>query len=225
MSDQETYHKQTAKFLSSIATCMPKLSNNVMEGWIDNPKALQKVLKEALCPPEEERILEFLGTVDIPATKKKKFVVKKKFITDTSHKAEVKISYLGCDFKEWFLSKTEEPIERVKKLHYGRLTRLFFDNFDKMSIANIAILSGEEKAQATSFTEIFSLLERQPNGECGVLLNNGGVNIFNVHDIDEVLREVCMIWYWDGWSICTNAIEGPFRWLIDRHRVFFSNSC
>ena len=49
MNNQKTYHKQTAKFLSSVATCIPELSSDVMKGWIDNPKILQKVLKQALC--------------------------------------------------------------------------------------------------------------------------------------------------------------------------------
>lgn len=42
----------TATFLASIATCLPRdISGDVMQGWNQNPKALQKVLREALCPP------------------------------------------------------------------------------------------------------------------------------------------------------------------------------
>ncbi len=52
MSNQNTYHNQTAKFLSTIAQSMPEVSADVMQGWIENPKSLQKTLAEALCPPE-----------------------------------------------------------------------------------------------------------------------------------------------------------------------------
>ena len=48
MSD---YNTQTARFLAAIATCMPEISSDVMQGWIESPKALQKALREAFCPP------------------------------------------------------------------------------------------------------------------------------------------------------------------------------
>lgn len=38
------YDEQKARFLSSVATCMPPLSGDVMNGWSDNPKALKKYL-------------------------------------------------------------------------------------------------------------------------------------------------------------------------------------
>lgn len=45
----------TATFLASIATCLPRdISGDVMQGWNQNPKALQKALREALCPPTEK---------------------------------------------------------------------------------------------------------------------------------------------------------------------------
>lgn len=45
----------TATFLASIATCLPRdISGDVMQGWNQNPTALKKVLREALCPPTEK---------------------------------------------------------------------------------------------------------------------------------------------------------------------------
>lgn len=40
----KTYDGQTARFIASVATCIPPLSGDVMQGWIDNPQALKKVL-------------------------------------------------------------------------------------------------------------------------------------------------------------------------------------
>lgn len=40
----KTFDSQTARFLATVATCMPPLSSDVMQGWIDNPKALKKTL-------------------------------------------------------------------------------------------------------------------------------------------------------------------------------------
>lgn len=47
----KTYDRQTATFLAVVGQNMPELSGDVMQGWIENPKALQKALR-VLCPPE-----------------------------------------------------------------------------------------------------------------------------------------------------------------------------
>lgn len=43
-------HTQTARFIAAIATSLPEIPADVMQGWIENPKALQRALREALCP-------------------------------------------------------------------------------------------------------------------------------------------------------------------------------
>jgi hypothetical protein len=47
---QKTYDHHTAKFLAVIGENMPEIQSDSMQGWIENPKALQKVLGEAFCP-------------------------------------------------------------------------------------------------------------------------------------------------------------------------------
>jgi hypothetical protein len=49
----KTYDRQTAKFLAVVGENMPELSGDVMQGWIQNPKAVQRTLSNAFCPPEE----------------------------------------------------------------------------------------------------------------------------------------------------------------------------
>lgn len=45
--------KQTAKLIARISENLPAdLDKDVMQGWIMNPKGLQQVLQQALCPPE-----------------------------------------------------------------------------------------------------------------------------------------------------------------------------
>lgn len=51
----KTFDGQTARFLAAVATCMPSLQGDVMQGWIDNPKALKKALAGALCSPDVEK--------------------------------------------------------------------------------------------------------------------------------------------------------------------------
>ena len=48
----KTYDRQTAKFLARVRENMPELPSDIMQGWIDNPKAMQKALRSAFCPPE-----------------------------------------------------------------------------------------------------------------------------------------------------------------------------
>lgn len=48
----KTFDRQTAKFLAVVGENMPEISGDVMQGWIENPKSIQRVLKIAFCPPE-----------------------------------------------------------------------------------------------------------------------------------------------------------------------------
>ena len=50
MKDQNTYHRQTAKFISTVAQNLPVMSSSTMQKWIENPRALSEVLTKALCP-------------------------------------------------------------------------------------------------------------------------------------------------------------------------------
>ncbi len=47
----KTFDKQTAKFLAVVGESMPELSGDVMQKWIQNPRAVQKALCNAFCPP------------------------------------------------------------------------------------------------------------------------------------------------------------------------------
>jgi hypothetical protein len=47
----KTYDGQTARLIASVVTCMPSLSSEVMQNWIDNLPALKNFLS-GLNPPE-----------------------------------------------------------------------------------------------------------------------------------------------------------------------------
>ena len=188
---------------------------NKIGGDKEIERLLQGKLKIVEAVEVTKKLLEFIGNVDVLATKKK-FVAKKKFIIDTSDKAKIKISYLGDNFQEWFLSKTEKSIEATK-LRYSRLTECSVDE------PIITELGGEEKAE-TTLTEVFSLMEKQPNGKDGDLLNNGYANIFYVRDADGVFRAVSVRWGVGGWGVDASTLEGPDGWVVGR-QIFSRNSC
>jgi hypothetical protein len=157
---------------------------------------------------------EIIATVTIPATTEK-FVAKDKFKVDTGRKAKVKISYIGDNFKSWFMGKTEEPF--AGSTVYGR-------KLNKGSVDGpiLAELGGQEKAE-TTLSELFAMMERQANGESGELLTNGYANIFYVRDIDGTLRAVRVGWYGGGWFVGAYSVGRPLGWRAGRC-VFSRNS-
>ncbi len=168
-------------------------------------------------PKPTPSILELVSTVGTSATISK-FVAKDRFVVNTKRNAPVKISAVWDNFTTWFLSgngKTEDPISE-QTLRYHKLRQSSVDG------PIITELGGEAKAE-TTLSEMFSLMEKQKNGEDGVLLNNGYANIFYIKDQNGVLRTVCVLWRDDGWSVAAISVECPLRWR-GGGQVFSRNS-
>lgn len=102
------------------------------------------------------------GTVDIPATTEK-FFASDKFVINTKASAEVMVSFLGVNFKNWFMDKMEQP-QNTRELAYHELKK------NSLDIPIITYLGGEEKAK-TSLTDVFTLMGKQSHGQEGALLN------------------------------------------------------
>jgi len=167
-----------------------------------------------LNPFKPKPLLNLLGTVTVSAATKK-FVAKDWLKVNTGKSASVKISWLGDNLKSWFSAKVEEPIPEIT-LRYQELRKSSVD------APIIAELGGEAKAE-TTLAEMFALLERQKNGESGVLLTNGYANVFYIRDVNGVLRAVDARWFGDGWLVDAYFVGDPFRWF-DGGRVFSRNS-
>jgi len=161
--------------------------------------------------------LEFLGIVTIPATSGT-FIAREKFVVNTSEETKVKISYIGDNFIQWFLSgfgKIEGP-SGEQTLRYAELRQFSVNG------PIIVELGGVEKSE-TTLAEMFSLMEKQKNGENGVLLNDSYANVFYIKDYTGALRAVCVRWNDDGWDVTANSVENPYRWS-DGDQVFSRNS-
>jgi len=213
------------EFQAAILRQAPRpgeIDQTTAEGWTSNQKGLKKNLAGCLLPqtsvvPVEpakpELLLDLVGTVTTSATTSR-FVAKDKFVVNTKHNAQVKISYLGDNFKAWFLNgegKTEDPISE-RTLRYHKLRKTSVDS------PIIAELGGAEKSE-TTLSEMFSLMEKPKNGKDGVLLNNGYANIFYIKDIAGVLRTVDVYWYGVGWRVRARSVEGPHGWA-DGNQMF-----
>ena len=168
-------------------------------------------------PKPTPSILELVSTIVVQATTSE-FVAKDKFVVNTKRNAPVKISAVWDNFTTWFLSgkgKTEAPISE-QTLRYHKLRRSSVDG------PIITELGGEAKAE-TTLSEMFSLMEKQKNGEDGVLLNNGYANIFYIKDQNGVLRTVGVRWDGDGWLVNAGSVGDPRRWG-GGNQVFSRNS-
>ena len=171
---------------------------------------------EATKPQSQPSILKLIGTVTIPGVTEK-FVAKDKFVRDIGHKAKVKISYIGENFTNWFKDKVEDDDSLGGDLVPLVLTRNDLDN------EIIAALGGEDAAEV-GLADIWRLMERQANGEQGVLLTNGYANIFYVRDIEGTLRAVRVYWGGSGWRVDATPVGYPFRWDAGS-QVFSRNFC
>jgi len=57
---------------------------------------------------------------------------------------------------------------------------------------------------------MFSPMEKQKNGEDGVLLNNGYANIFYIRDQNGVLRAVRVYWDDGSWRVYAHGVTNPY---------------
>jgi len=158
---------------------------------------------------KKSRLLELISVIAIPSASR--FVAAKKFVIANK---PINIVWFGDNFKEWFLKKVEEPIDEAEL----RCMRLISPSVDGPIIAEL----GEDKAE-TTLAQIFSLLERQSNGQEGILLTNNYANIFYVRDVKGILRAVSVRWFGGGWNAYAHSVEGPDR-CIGGGRVFSRNS-
>ena len=143
-------------------------------------------------------LLEPVSSSNVPAIKE--FVAKEHFKLGES--AGVKISYLGDNFNDHFLKKREENITEVM-LKSFKLTQA------SLSPPIITALGDNHE---TYLAQLWELLKLQPQGETGILLTNGYVNIFYIRDADGILWAVYVNWFGGGWHVRADSVEDPYWW-------------
>lgn len=215
--------------LRSAAHLQRELGDELFSALIssDNTAAVKKFL---LGLQPSIPLLTLVGNVKIRLATN--FVVGEFFKVNTKKNAPVKISYVGDNFKAWYLlpSVSEEAVPEdgpcrtpgaqhsavETVLRYQALSRYSFDG------PIITELGGEAKGE-TVLAEIFVLMAKQSNGEEGALLNSGYANIFYVRDVNLVLRAVSVNWNGGGWFVCAGSVKCPYGWLAGC-RVFSRDS-
>lgn len=104
-----------------------------------------------------------------------RFIIRDHFKVNIDSSGQVKISFLGEDWKEWFLAGTE-GYDRARKLSGIILEKEVCD-------CDIICNNGGVQNSISSHQDIWAMMEAQPNGpksNAGPLLTNGWSNIFYI---------------------------------------------
>ncbi len=145
------------------------------------------------------------------------FVAKEKFVVDTRDNAPVKISAVWENFTNWFLvgdGKIEGPNDR-RALHCAKSRRA------SVGRPIIDLLGGEGEVE-TLLADIRHMVEKQGNGQNGVLLVDGSINVFHVRDQKLILRTVYLCWCEDGWIFSADSVGVLRGWNSQRYYQVFS---
>lgn len=189
---------QVAKLIARIAENLPEMSSDIMQGWIDNPRGLQKFLS-GLCPTAEASVqVQLLRKVaSVVVSGPKKFVVKNAL-------KDANVGWTGDNFKKFFLGNVEEDVaDATVAIH-----RLEQSSLDAPIMAQLA------DRTEINLAHLLELLKKQSKGEDGVLLTNGSANVAYIKGSDDNVWAVSA--YWDSgsrdWGLGVGSVEDPFRW-------------
>ena len=191
-------NKQEMKFWARMFENTPNMSPEVMQGWIDNPKALKKLLSGLV--PAETRLtsLTSLGVASNTVNPHDFFQTREGLWTSNN-------------FNDYILSGLSKKKVSVNEMVVGYA--------DLAQSANDAEI-GSELPEGYVFEDVnmflahlATLIEGQWGGKEGVLQNNGYINIFYVKVNDEVFA-VGVRWRaaYREWSCNADHLAGR-RWF------------
>jgi len=208
----KTFDKQTARFLATVATCMPSLSGEIMQGWIDNPKALTGVLR-ALSPPVTEQLLhsEFAETRLLMAI----------------NKSTLRARTNSFDLAKFYQMRTGPYVFDAFIDHFdlkfvgSSSQRLYMTAHLKENACDTDIRRELSEVHLSRLEDIASFIKRQSGGKLGFLLNNGCVNIFYVKGKNGEIFAVLIRWGTKDrdWSVGTLTLDSG-NWNVG-DRVLF----
>lgn len=161
------------------------------------------VLKEDLASPASG-LLDPVATIEVGEVAS--FIANDKFREGKTTDG-VSIAWLGSNFENNFLGKTEKDIAPATL----RIQKLKKDSLDVPIIAELG------DTAETTLTQLWELMKLQGSGQKGSLLVNGYANIFYIRDKNDVLWAVRARWRagHGGWGVGAFSVEDPGRWDAD----------
>lgn len=156
--------------------------------------------------PRKSELLEFGFEFSIPGNLNS-FVATEKLVAGSGSESFSNVRYISPNFRAWFLSgrgKIEDPIGAF----VFRRAKLLKPSMDSPIIREHG---GEARAETHLFL-VFFLMLVQKNGGPGILLTDGGDNIFYIRDQNDVLRRVGLSWREGGWCLVADLVGELSRW-------------
>jgi len=209
-------HKQTAKFVGVIAQNLPDMSDDLMQGWIENPKSLQKVLKNVLCPPEAVPNFEVWKTIKLGMNGLKTAEDFRKDIKDCG----MKISGWAKDIlgKSEFTAVTEETAVDLVKVTVAELG--FKNGACRDRIYDRAKELGLELCPVEVGPQLRLQYKDQPNGE------RIRVGMEPIRGSDNDLKVFCVerldsgFWLNGGYGVPDSFWGAGSQWVFVRPRKY-----
>ncbi len=122
-----------------------------------------------------------------------------------SRDGRVRISYLGDNFRKFFLGKIEANVDACA----------INAHVLKETLTDAPIVDELADHAETAVAHLWQLLTKQPNGESGILLTDWRRNVFYIADTHGKLRTVLVHWVGDdwgrGWALEAEPIEEGYR--------------
>lgn len=210
----KTYDRQTAKFLAVVGENMPELSGDVMQGWIQNPKAVQKVLSNAFCPPEAATLrFNVWKTIKLGTDLKTADDFRKAFKDNGFNISGWANDILGKSAFTVATEATEIDLVKVTVAELG-----FKKGARRDQIYDRAKELGLEICPSEVGPQLRLQYRDQPNGEWvligmePILVSYGYLRVFVLGRHDSAL------WLSDRWSIPGHVWHPGHLWLFGRPR-------
>ena len=183
-------NRQELKLAARVIENLPMMSPDVMQGWINDPKGLQKFLS-GLVPAVEEAIksiLTLLRTV--------KMLAHDALITSKEYFEGAGVKSMGGNFQTQFLGLELSAVGE---------TELAVHKLEENSL-DAPIMAERGDKTETSVSQFRTFLHSNRN--------SSEYFIFYLRGKDGNLWAVYAHWYSDlgGWHVRANSVADPYRW-------------
>jgi hypothetical protein len=179
------------------------LSRDEAQRALGNGGKLKVGVEDLLAKLSGSDLLEVVATVHIPAIET--FSAKNHF--EVNQAGEGKIIRTGSDFRSNFLADDAKVEADIAEANL-RMRKLLKPSMDFPIITEL----GGEGVAETSLGQMYKLIESQRQGQQGILLTNGGANVFFVRDSKGILWGVSCLWSSDHWHVNADPVTCSYRW-------------